>query len=176
MLRAVAVALLTVLLSGCVELGSSSTVQPRDGRSGMQLTGQIDGRPVAVGEGLPRLENTDCDPNDGADDDVCVVSRTIEGTLFVLVFENPDVLAAGETLDVAEGDCVRPPDCDAVRGAALVDVQVGVADRIRAEGGTLMLEVVDPGERYRGSLLLQLPEGGTISGDFDVIPRPESEG
>ena len=172
--RLLGAALAAALLAGCVQLGSSVTVQPRDGRSGLHLTGRIDGRPVAVTEGLPRLEVTDCDLNDGTDEDMCVVSRTIEGTLFVLVVENPTVLQAGATLDIADPPCARPSDCDAVTGVALVDVQLDVADRVRARGGTLTLEVVEPAERYRGSMLLELPDG-TITGDFDVIPRPETE-
>ena len=171
---ALGAALVAALLAGCVQLGSSVTVQPRDGRSGLYLTGRIDGRPVAVTEGLPRLEVTDCDPNDGTDEDMCVVSRTIEGTLFVLVVENPAVLRAGATLDIADPPCARPSDCDAVTDVALVDVQLDVADRVRARGGTLTLEVVEPAERYRGSMLLELPDG-TITGEFDVIPRPETE-
>jgi hypothetical protein len=174
MSRALLSMLLAVTLSACVELGSSTTIQPRGGRSGMQLTGRIDGQPIAVTEGLPRLDAADCDPNDGVDEDVCVVSRTIDGTLFVLVLENPAVLRPGTTLDVADRPCPRPSTCDAVDDVAIVDVQLGTGRRVRATGGTLELEVVEPAMRYRGSLLLQFPDG-TLTGDFDVIPRPESE-
>jgi len=161
------------LLAGCRAVPAGSPGQPRGGRAGLQVTGTIEGRPIAVTQGLPRLETEDCDPNDGPDQDVCFVSRTIDGRVFVLVFENPGVLQPG-TYDVEARACPRPGDCDGVTGVAIVDVQVGPADRIRAVGGTLTVEVVEPLERYRGTLLLQLP-GGTLSGDFDVVPRPETE-
>lgn len=169
-------ALLAALLAGCgaepVGTGPSA-VRPREGRSGLQLAGVIRGQQIAVSDGLPRLEATDCDPGDGADRDVCVVSRTIDGTLLVLVFENPGVLAPG-TVPVAPGDCARPEDCDRVTGTAVIDVQAGVRGRARAQGGSLALQVVEPGQRYVGSLSLQLPDG-RIDGAFDLIPRPEPE-
>ncbi len=167
-------ALLLVLLAGCgaEPVGSGpSAVRPRDGRSGLHLTGVVRGQQLAISDGLPRLEASDCDPGDGADDDVCVVSRTIDGTLFVLVFENPAVLEPG-TLTVAPGRCARPADCDRVTGVAVIDIQAGVRDRVRVQGGSLTLDVVEPRQRYVGSLSLELPNG-RIDGDFDVIPRPE---
>ncbi|MGH8884993.1 MAG: hypothetical protein ACRDYX_07450 [Egibacteraceae bacterium] len=169
-----ALALLAVLLTGCggTPAGSGpSAVRPRDGRSGLHLAGVIRGQQLAVSDGLPRLEATDCDPNDGADQDVCVVSRTIDGTPFVVVFENPAVLEPG-TLRVESGGCARPEDCDRVAGVAVIEVRAGVRDRVRAQGGSLTLEVVEPGRRYVGSLSLELPNG-RIDGDFDLIPRPE---
>lgn len=168
--------LLAVLLTGCgaEPIGSGpSAVRPRDGRSGLRLTGVIGGQQLAISDGLPRLEATDCDPGDGTDQDVCVVSRTIDGTLFVLVFENPTVLAPG-TVPVATGNCARPEDCDHVTGVAVIDVQAGVGDRSRAQGGSLTLALVEPRQRYVGSLSLELPNG-RMGGDFDVIPRPEPE-
>lgn len=170
------VVLLAVLLTGCgaepVGTGPSA-VRPRDGRSGLQLTGVIAGQQIAVSDGLPRLEANDCDPGDGPDQDVCVISRTIDGTLFVLVFENPAVLRPG-TLPVAPGDCARPEDCDRVTDTAVIDVQIGVSGRTRARGGSLTLTFVEPGQRYVGSLSLQLPNG-RLDGSFDLIPRPEPE-
>jgi hypothetical protein len=169
-------ALLAVLLVGCgaEPVGSGpSAVRPRDGRSGLQLAGVIRGRQLAISDGLPRLEATDCDPGDGTDQDVCVVSRTIDGMLFVLVFENPAVLKPG-TLDVAPSDCARPQDCDRVTDVTVIDVQAGVRGRVRAQNGSLTLQVVEPRQRYVGSLSLKLPNG-RIDGDFDVIPRPEPE-
>jgi hypothetical protein len=169
-------AVLAILLAGCgaepVGTGPSA-VRPRDGRSGLHVTGVIRGQQLAISDGLPRLEATDCDPGDGTDQDVCVVSRTIDGTLFVLVFENPTVLAPG-TLRVAPGNCSRPEDCDQVTGVAVIDVQAGVSNRFRAQSGSLTLSVVEPRQRYVGSLSLELPNG-RIGGDFDVIPRPEPE-
>jgi hypothetical protein len=169
-------ALLAALLTSCgaEPVGSGpSAVRPRDGRSGLRLAGVIRGQQLAISDGLPRLEATDCDPGDGIDQDVCVVSRTIDGTLFVLVFENPAVLKPG-MLSVAPGDCARPEDCDRVTGVAVIDIQAGVRTRVRAQGGSLTFDIVEPRQRYVGSLSLQLPNG-RIDGEFDIIPRPEPE-
>jgi hypothetical protein len=168
-----ATVLAMALIAGCRGAPAGSPGQPREGRAGLRLTGTIEGRPIAVTQGLPRLETEDCDPNDGRDQDICFVSRTIDGTVFVLVFENPAVLQPG-THDVEARTCPRPGDCDGGTDAAVIDVQVGATDRIRATGGTLTVELVEPLQRYRGTLLLELP-GGTLSGDFDVVPRPETE-
>lgn len=171
-----AVVLLAVLLGGCSEtpIGSGpGAVRPRDGRSGLQLSGMISGRLVAISDGLPRLEATDCDPGDGSDNDVCVVSRTLDGTLFVLVFENPEILTPG-TFGVGAASCSRPDTCDHVTDVAIIDLQLGVGERIRASAGELTLETVEPARRYRGTLRLDLPDG-QLTGDFDVIPRPEPE-
>jgi hypothetical protein len=168
--------LLAVLLAGCgaVPAGSGpSAVRPREGRSGLHLAGVIRGRQIAVSDGLPRLETTDCDPNDGPDQDVCVVSRTIDGMPFVVVFENPAVLEPG-TVPVAPGGCARPIDCDRVPNVAVIDVQAGVRNRVRAQSGSLTLEVVQPGRRYVGSFSLELPNGH-LDGDFDLVPRPETQ-
>ncbi|MGH8907192.1 MAG: hypothetical protein ACRD0K_11860 [Egibacteraceae bacterium] len=168
-----AAAVAAALAAGCRAAPAGSPSQPRDGRAGLQLTGRIEGRSIAVTQGLPRLETGDCDPNSGGDRDVCFASRTIDGTAFVLVFENPDVLEPG-TYDVEARPCPRPTDCDSVTDVAIIDVQLGTGDRIRAVGGTLTVELVEPLQRYRGSVLLDLPDG-TLSGDFDVVPRPEIE-
>jgi hypothetical protein len=169
----VAMALLAALATGCASAPPGSPSYPRSGRAGLQLTGRMQGRPIAVTQGLPDLETGDCDPNDGPDRDVCFVSRTIDGTSFVLVFENPDVLEPG-TYDVEARPCPRPADCDAITDAAIIDVQLGANNRVRAMNGTLTLELIEPLQRYRGSVLLELPDG-TLSGNFDVVPRPETE-
>lgn len=167
----VALAVAAVLAAGCATAPAGSPSQPRAGRAGLQLTGRIGGRSIAVTDGLPRLDTDDCDPKDGSDHDVCFVSRTIDGTVFVLVFENPDELELG-SYDVEAGQCSTPAACDAVKQAAVIDVQLGADRRIRAVGGTLTVERIEPAQRYRGSVLLELPDG-TLSGDFDVVPRPE---
>jgi hypothetical protein len=169
------------LLSGCWASGSTSgpsSMSPRDGASGLRLAGTLEGRQVAVNDGLPRLQYGDCDPMDGPDADLCVISRTIDGRLFVLVVENPDVLVAtsgrsGPGLAVRDPACANPQACDAVAGGAVVDVQLDTGPRRRAAGGTLKLSVVEPVLRYVGELTMRLPDGGELSGQFDLVPRPD---
>jgi hypothetical protein len=110
---------------------------------------------------------------DGGDADVCVISRTIDGRLFVLVVENPGVLAVGRSLPVGDPGCVTPARCDDARDRAVVDVQIDTGERRRAAGGTLDLSVVEPAMRYAGGITLRLPDGGALSGQFDLVPRPE---
>lgn len=162
---------LVLLVGGCgVPAGQSAAVQPRDGRAGVQLSGTVEGRQVVVADGLPRLVVDDCDPRLG-DRDVCVISRTLDGRLFVLALENPDVFEVGADLPVADPDCADEDACDAVIDVAVVDVQLDTGERVRATGGRLVVDVVEPHLRYAGSLTLRLP-GGTLSGGFDVVPRP----
>jgi hypothetical protein len=116
----------------------------------------------------------DCDPNDGPDRDVCFISRAIDGTLLRIIFENPAVLETGAVLPVGTGDCRTPAACDEVTDVAVIDVGFGVGNRVRATGGTLRLTDVQPNLRYAGSLSLQLPDG-RLSGDFNVVPRPDEE-
>ena len=168
--RLLAVVLL-LLVAGCgVPQGQSAAIQPRDGRAGIQLSGTVDGRQVAVADGLPRLVVDDCDPQRG-DRDVCVISRTIDGRLFVLVLENPGVLQSGADLRIADPDCGDERACDEVADVAVVDVQLDTGERVRATDGRLQLDVVEPHLRYAGSLTLRLPHG-TLSGVLDVVPRP----
>ena len=77
-----------VLISACGDSSSRTGVgglQPRDGRSGLVLTGMIDGRQVAVSAGAPRLLLSDCDVNDGFDVDVCFFTQDIDGTTFGII-------------------------------------------------------------------------------------------
>jgi hypothetical protein len=166
-----------VLLSGCGLPGGASgpsAVLPREGRSGLRLAGTVDGRQVAVNDGLPRLRVGDCDPMDGADADLCVISRTIDGRMFVLAVENPDVLNSAATLAIADPGCPTPVACDEVDDLVIVDVQLDTGQRRRAVGGTLELALVEPVLRYTGGLTLRLPGGGGgLAGQFDLVPRPD---
>lgn len=168
MRRALAVAL--VLVAGCAT--SARGVQPRDGRSGLQGTGTLEGRQVAVGGGLPDLVVGDCDPIDEPDDDVCFISDTIDGRTFVLTFENPAVLETGAALAVGGADCASPQTCDEVTEVAVVSLKLGTDDAVRAEGGRLTLSRVEPFANYVGEVILELPDGG-FTGSFDVVPVPE---
>jgi len=163
-------AALGVLLAGC---GTAARgVQPRDGRSGLQGTGTLEGRQVAVGQGAPDLVVGDCDPIDEPDDDVCFVSDTIDGRTFVLTFENPAVLVTGAALPVGGADCTSPRTCDAVADVAVVSLKLGTDDAVRADGGSLTLSRVEPFGNYVGEVILELGDGG-FTGTFDVVPPPE---
>lgn len=165
-----AAVLASALLSGCVE-PVEPTLQPRDGRAGLQLAGTLRGRQVAVSDGNPQLVRDDCDPNDGTDEDLCVLARDIDGELLVLAFENPQALEEGEVLRFTDA-CATPAECDAMRGAVVLDVQHGVGRRRRVTAGELRLDVAEPGERYAGRIRITLP-GGSLAGTFDLVPRPE---
>jgi hypothetical protein len=162
---------LVVLLGGCVS-SSATTIQPRDGRSGLHGAGTLDGRQVAVAQGLPELVVGNCDPIDGADDDVCIISDTIDGRVFVLNFENPALLEAGADLPVAATDCASPSACDDASEAAIVSVKLGTDAAVRATGGRLQIERVEPFANYVGEVSLELPNG-RFTGSFDVVPRPD---
>lgn len=171
MRRLIPAALVAALLvAGCGQGGR--TQQPRDGHAGLQLTGTLLGRQVAVSDGSPNLVVDDCDPVDGPDDDVCAQARDVDGELFVLVFENPEVLVGGADLRIG-GDCGPGAACDAVEDVAVVRVQRGAGRRLPVTGGELRLTLVEPGRRrYVGSIRLELA-GGNLSGTFDLVPRPE---
>jgi len=168
--RRLAAVALALVLAGCAT--ASRAVQPRDGRSGLQGTGTLEGRQVAVGQGLPDLVVGDCDPIDGPDQDVCFVSDTIDGRTFVLIFENPAVLVTGASLPLGGADCASPEACDAVTDVAVVSLKLGADAAVRAEGGRLLLTRVEPFANYVGEVILELPDGA-FTGSFDVVPVPE---
>lgn len=163
-----------LLLAGCGESASlGQSVQPRDGRAGLQVTGQLAGRQLTLSQGAPQLVIGDCDPGAGreSDTDVCAITSDVDGTLFVLVLENPAALEPGASLPIADPDCV-PAACDDVTDVAIVDVQSGVGDRRRATGGLLEIDTVEPFQRYVGRAELDLPEG-SLSAEFDLVPRAD---
>ncbi len=165
--------LLAVLLMGCGETPGDVLPNPRDGRSGIQLSGQLADRQIAVSDGLPTVNFTDCDLPEGPDSDICILTDGISGELILIVFENPDALVEGVTLPVGDPDCGQPRDCDAVTDTAIIDIQFGTGDRIRARSGQLRMEVVEPSERYRGDFRIRLPDGSDLNATFDLVPRPE---
>ena len=173
---AVLVAAGSLLLSACSTSGSGTgvnAIQPRDGRSGLYLTGTVDGRQFAVNDGAPVLRTGDCDVNDGADRDLCFFSRDVDGGFVGIVIENPDLAAEG-TVDVVDDPC-QSPHCDDVTSGLLVELQrVAGAERTRAIGGRVTFDLVEEGRRYAGTMNLVLPDG-RISGTFEVVPRPEPD-
>ncbi|HUG83135.1 MAG TPA: hypothetical protein VMM13_01155, partial [Euzebya sp.] len=56
---------LTLLLTGCGETPGDVLPDPRDGRSGIRLSGLLDDRQVAMSDGLPTINAGDCDVNEG---------------------------------------------------------------------------------------------------------------
>lgn len=109
----------------------------------------------------------DCDPNDGSDRDLCVVTHTVEGQPFALVVENPGVLEQAVRVPVRTPDelgCAQ--GCDGVRDAAVVEVRRG-DERVFATGGTLTVRGTD--DRYAADFVLELPRG-SITGHFNVAP------
>lgn len=172
-MRRFALTLCLLWLVACGDTPGDVLPEARDGRSGLQASGRIDNTQIAINDGLPEINFGDCDINAGADQDFCIITSDISGELIVIVFENPDVLVEGTTVPVGTTTCEEGRGCDEVTDLALVDVQVGVGKRIRAESGQVTLEVVEPLSRYRGDLDLKLPGGGTLSGTFDVVQRPE---
>ena len=162
--------LLAVLGAAC---GDSPDVlpDPRDGRSGLQMSGLLRDRQIAVSVGLPVLNTTDCDVNEGPDRDVCVIAEDINGELLRVIFENPIALQEGAVLPVGS-DCRTDAECDEVLDAAVIEFELGDRPRVRAESGTLRLEVVEPGQRYRGDFDVRLPDG-SLSATFDLVPRPD---
>lgn len=157
---------LTVLAAGCWS-STAQTPQPRDGRSGLQLTGTLAGRQLAVSDGAPQLTVGDCDPDVGGDADICAIADDIDGQLVVVVIENPGVLRAPATLPVVDPSCGDA--CDEVTDGVVVDVQLGTGPRVRARGGRLELTVLQPFVRYAGDVRLQLASG-SLSGSFDLVP------
>jgi hypothetical protein len=160
-----------VMAAGCTA-ARVEQVQPRDGRSGLQGAGTLEGRQIAVAQGLPELLVGDCDPPDGADDDVCVITGSVDGRLFVVSFENPAVLVEGETVPVVAPRCATPAACDAVTDGAIVTIKLDVDDPVAATGGSVTIQRIEPFRNYAGDLTLRLPTG-TFSATFDVVPRPE---
>lgn len=176
-MRLLVAAAVAAALAACSTGGTGTGVNavgPRDGRAGLSVTGTIGGRQVAVSDGAPKLILDDCDVNTGFDVDLCFFSRDIDGTTFGLVIENPDLLRAGQRAIVVPSTC-RVRACDEVTEGLVVDVQLGVGrDRVRAQGGSVDVTVVDVGDRYAGTLNLTLPNG-RVSGTFDVVPRPDED-
>lgn len=154
------------VLSGCAE-GDAVQRQPVTGDDGVQATGRLDGRRIAISSGAPDVVLGDCDAGDGLDRDLCLNVRTIDGITLNLVVENPDALPPGERLPVRDSGCVAVA-CDDVVDRAVVDVRVA-GRQVRATGGSLTLGRLDA--RAVGRFDLRLPDGDGLLGTFDV-PLP----
>lgn len=164
--RATAVALGTVVavaLTGCAE-GDAVQQQAVSGEDGIQATGRIDGKRVAITTGQPEVVYGDCDPGDGLDTDLCIVARTIDGVTFNLVIENPESMVEGEAQTVARHGCVEVA-CDDVTDALVIDLRVD-GEQSRATAGTVTTTAA--GERSSAQFNLRFASGDTLVGSFDV--------
>ena len=150
------------LAAGCT--ASEPQRGPAAHDDGLQLTGTLAGRQVSVSDGQPEVVSGDCDPLDGADVDLCVIARTIDGETLGLAFDNPVALFAGTRLDVERPSCT-PAVCDDVADVAHVDVRRG-EERHVAVGGEL--RVTEATDRHAGSFQLEFADGGTLSGSYNV--------
>jgi hypothetical protein len=159
------------LLSGCTAT-SQQMVQPRDGRSGLQGTGTLNGEQVVVARGLPDLIVGTCRPQVGPTRDLCVISNLIDGRTFVMTVENPEALVEGETLPVGNPACGDHRSCEAVTDVAIVSLKIDTDPPVNATSGTLHMTRIVPYQNYAGDVNLQLPNG-RFRGSFDVIPRPD---
>lgn len=170
----VAASFLAAVTLACGTSGGGTgpaAIEPRGGQSGLQLSGTVDGRQVAVNDGAPVLRLGDCDVNDGIDTDLCFFSREVNGGYFAIIVENPDAVTEGRVA-VTDSDC-RSPRCEEVGDGAVVDVQFERGGpRMRAVGGDLTFTSVEEAKRYGGTLNLRLPDG-RVGGTFQVVPRPE---
>lgn len=162
--RLVACALgLVMAACGSAEQPQRQAVAADDG---VQATGRLGGQRVAISDGEPAVTSGDCDPADGADDDLCLTARTIDGLEVTVVIENPAVLVDGETVPVRADGCAGAA-CDGVDEVAVVDVLTS-GDRTRASGGRLAVR--GTGTRVAADFTLSLPGGDQLIGSFNVAP------
>lgn len=164
------VAACALLLGACEDGDAVPTpvdvVQPASRDEGIQATGLLDGSRIAVSRGNPTVVVGDCDANDGLDEDLCILFRTIDGISINLVIENPAVLVPGETVP-AGVDCDF--GCDEVTEGAVVELRID-GDTRSVERGSLTVR--EAGPRWIADFDLVLPFGDELSGTFDVAPTP----
>lgn len=162
---AVVAAAAAVLSVGC----GTEAVQrvPVASDDGIQLTGTLGGQQIHVSDGEPEVVLGDCDPNDGLDEDLCIVTFTIDGAPLALVVENPAALVAGERLAVvapAGAGCL--PHCDDLTDRVVIEVRRG-QQRQFATSGSVVVRGADP--RWAATFVLGFGHG-RVSGAFNVRP------
>lgn len=164
------VAAVALALTGCEDGDEVQTpvdaVQPESRDEGIQATGLLDGARVAISRGNPTVVLGDCDANDGLDEDLCILARTIDGISVNLVIENPAVLVPGERVP-AGIDCSG--GCDEVTEGAVVEVRTDGGVRPVRRGS---INVREAGPRWIADFDLMLPDGDRLQGTFDVAPTP----
>lgn len=152
---------LAVVLVGCASPNVPQR-QPEAVDDGVQATGRIDGRRVAISDGAPETNLTDCDPGGLPDQDVCWIARTIDGVTIAFVVENPGALAAGQAIQVRDADC---DTCDDVRDHGVVDLRVDGAQQRATRG---RLEVRQVGQRYAADFDVRFRGGDMLTGSFNI--------
>lgn len=158
------VAFAAVVLAACPSAAQRQPAAPDDG---IQFAGRIGTQQLNVSDGAPEVTLGDCDPNQGPDRDLCLVTHTVDGQSLALVVENPDALDPSTPLSV-----IRPPragcdrGCDGVEDGAIVELRLE-DERLFARGGTLTPREV--GDRYAVSFVLRF-RGGSLTGRFNVAP------
>lgn len=159
-------ALAVAVLTACPSAAQPQP-QPQGAHDGIQFAGRLGTQQLNVSAGSPEVRRDDCDPNDGPDEDLCLVTHTVEGQPIALVVENPAALDVGTPLPVRTPDAVGcTGGCDDVREAAIVELRRG-PERAFAIGGTVTVRGAD--ERMAAGFLLRF-RGGSITGRFDVAP------
>lgn len=161
------------LLGGCVvpDAGEGGQRQPEaGGDDGVQASGTLDQRRISISNGAPDVIIGDCDPGIDLDEDVCFVTRTIDGDTIAFVIENPAVLVVGETIPIVDDGCDL---CDDVTAGVVVDLRLNGAVR-RVEAGRI--DVIETGERYAGDFRLDFANGDRMTGSFNVRAFLPGEG
>lgn len=158
-----------LLVAACSTSGNAE--QARDGRAGVQMSGRLNSTgSVAVSDGRPRLLEGDCEARTGVPADVCVATRGIGGTTYVVGLGNLDQLPRGERVDVTARSCTTAEACAQVEDGALI--LLAVDDELhRPSGGTALVREAERNQRYLGRLRLDV-DGGSVSVEFDVVPAP----
>lgn len=131
---------------------------------GIQATGQLEGRRLAISVGEPEVVDGDCDPNDGLDEDFCLVARTIDGETVAIVVENPGAIEDDGRVPVRPA--AAGGDVEEITDHAVIDVRLG-GRRIDVTSGRL--DVRRGGDRIAADFDLRFPEGRLV-GEFDVRP------
>lgn len=165
MRRLLCSAAVLLVLGGCVDADGAQQAQPQSPVEGFRATGTIDGARVAISRGAPVVVDGDCDPDQGLDEDLCMLVRTIDGLTVNLVIENPGALVAGEDLEIDERDC-GSDGCDGVTDVAVVELRIGGDRRLPVQRGRL--EVLEVGDRVAASFDLSFDFGERLTGEFDV--------
>ncbi|HEX9888778.1 MAG TPA: hypothetical protein VGA69_04830 [Nitriliruptorales bacterium] len=152
-----------ILLAGCGGDAGSQRA-PVSAADGLRVSGTFAGSRLNVDDGEPEVVLGDCDPADGPDGDFCIVSRSIGGSSVTLVVENPQLLAARGEIGVRNPGC-QGFACEAVDDFLVVDLRVD-ATSLRASSGIFDIRRADT--RYAGTFRVRFPDGGSLSGEFDV--------
>lgn len=163
--RTALVALAIATAAGCGLTGEGGT-QPTSADEGIQATGQIDGSRVAISRGAPIVIVGDCDPEDGADEDLCIGARTIDGLAVSLVIENRDALVEDTTVPIGRASCVD--GCDGVTDEVIARLELGGRTIEVIDG---QFDVARADDRFVADFDLTLPFGDSLDGTFDVAER-----